>query len=208
MCGWITSCETLTVPSFYPISPCPPTSPLKFHFHHILLWPCVFFLLSLVLFLGLTVSNHPCFLLARGHNQRMEFLGDSIMQLVATEYLFIHFPDHHEGHLTVRSNHLNHTSSHALLTRLSPTDRHVLFTSASCTCFLSLFHLCASALWSCSKLLFLPLKVYLKWCYSCAFVFVCVGDVFSLPSFLPINLWISQCQSGIHSLPLLLVSTK
>lgn len=32
----------------------------------------------------------------------MEFLGDSIMQLVATEYLFIHFPDHHEGHLTVR----------------------------------------------------------------------------------------------------------
>lgn len=47
---------------------------------------------------------HPPFLLfpsSRGHNQRMEFLGDSIMQLVATEYLFIHFPDHHEGHLTV-----------------------------------------------------------------------------------------------------------
>uniref|UniRef100_A0A8C7Y0K7 Drosha ribonuclease III n=1 Tax=Oryzias sinensis TaxID=183150 RepID=A0A8C7Y0K7_9TELE len=42
--------------------------------------------------------------LTLGHNQRMEFLGDSIMQLVATEYLFIHFPDHHEGHLTVRSN--------------------------------------------------------------------------------------------------------
>lgn len=40
--------------------------------------------------------------LSSGHNQRMEFLGDSIMQLVATEYLFIHFPDHHEGHLTVR----------------------------------------------------------------------------------------------------------
>ncbi len=39
--------------------------------------------------------------ICRGHNQRMEFLGDSIMQLVATEYLFIHFPDHHEGHLTV-----------------------------------------------------------------------------------------------------------
>uniref|UniRef100_A0A671QAE0 Ribonuclease 3-like n=1 Tax=Sinocyclocheilus anshuiensis TaxID=1608454 RepID=A0A671QAE0_9TELE len=39
--------------------------------------------------------------LTLGHNQRMEFLGDSIMQLVATEYLFIHFPDHHEGHLTV-----------------------------------------------------------------------------------------------------------
>ncbi|XP_028704865.1 ribonuclease 3 isoform X4 [Macaca mulatta] len=43
-----------------------------------------------------------------GHNQRMEFLGDSIMQLVATEYLFIHFPDHHEGHLTLlRSSLVN-----------------------------------------------------------------------------------------------------
>lgn len=51
----------------------------------------------------------PLFFLSRGHNQRMEFLGDSIMQLVATEYLFIHFPDHHEGHLTVRSNHLKHS---------------------------------------------------------------------------------------------------
>ncbi|MEQ2248578.1 hypothetical protein ILYODFUR_020483 [Ilyodon furcidens] len=38
----------------------------------------------------------------------MEFLGDSIMQLVATEYLFIHFPDHHEGHLTLlRSSLVN-----------------------------------------------------------------------------------------------------
>lgn len=51
---------------------------------------------------GLTPPSPSSF--CRGHNQRMEFLGDSIMQLVATEYLFIHFPDHHEGHLTVRSN--------------------------------------------------------------------------------------------------------
>ncbi|XP_030072619.1 ribonuclease 3 [Microcaecilia unicolor] len=46
--------------------------------------------------------------LTLGHNQRMEFLGDSIMQLVATQYLFIHFPDHHEGHLTLlRSSLVN-----------------------------------------------------------------------------------------------------
>ncbi|XP_028909750.1 ribonuclease 3 [Ornithorhynchus anatinus] len=46
--------------------------------------------------------------LTLGHNQRMEFLGDSIMQLVSTEYLFIHFPDHHEGHLTLlRSSLVN-----------------------------------------------------------------------------------------------------
>lgn len=36
MCSWITSCETLPVLSFYPISPCPPTSPLPFHFRHII----------------------------------------------------------------------------------------------------------------------------------------------------------------------------
>ncbi|XP_072008840.1 ribonuclease 3 [Engystomops pustulosus] len=46
--------------------------------------------------------------LTLGHNQRMEFLGDSIMQLVASEYLFIHFPGHHEGHLTLlRSSLVN-----------------------------------------------------------------------------------------------------
>uniref|UniRef100_A0A673XWP6 RNase III domain-containing protein n=1 Tax=Salmo trutta TaxID=8032 RepID=A0A673XWP6_SALTR len=49
-----------------------------------------------------------CVCVTMGHNQRMEFLGDSIMQLMATEYLFIHFPDHHEGHLTfLRSSLVN-----------------------------------------------------------------------------------------------------
>jgi len=36
-----------------------------------------------------------------GHNQTLEFLGDTILQLIASDYLFRHFPDHHEGHLTV-----------------------------------------------------------------------------------------------------------
>lgn len=43
--------------------------------------------------------------LFRGHNQRLEFLGDTVLQLVASDYLFKHFPDHHEGHLSV-SNQL------------------------------------------------------------------------------------------------------
>ena len=31
----------------------------------------------------------------------MEFLGDSVMQLVVSEYVYKHFPEHHEGHLSV-----------------------------------------------------------------------------------------------------------
>ena len=36
-----------------------------------------------------------------GSNQRMEFLGDSVLQFVVSVYLYKHFPEHHEGHLTV-----------------------------------------------------------------------------------------------------------
>lgn len=33
-------------------------------------------------------------------NQRLEFLGDAVLQLIFTEYLFDHFPELPEGHLT------------------------------------------------------------------------------------------------------------
>lgn len=33
-------------------------------------------------------------------NQRLEFLGDAVLQLVATEYLYSHFPNEREGRLT------------------------------------------------------------------------------------------------------------
>lgn len=46
--------------------------------------------------------------LTLGHNQRLEFLGDTVLQLVASQYLFRHFPDHHEGHLSLlRSSLVN-----------------------------------------------------------------------------------------------------
>lgn len=32
-----------------------------------------------------------------GSNQRMEFLGDTVLQLVSSQYLYRFFPDHHEG---------------------------------------------------------------------------------------------------------------
>lgn len=34
------------------------------------------------------------------HNQRLEFLGDAVLQLIFTEYLFDHFTDFTEGQLT------------------------------------------------------------------------------------------------------------
>ncbi|CAK9296022.1 unnamed protein product [Gordionus sp. m RMFG-2023] len=39
--------------------------------------------------------------LTLGHNQRLEFLGDTILQLITSEYLYKHFPYHHEGHLSL-----------------------------------------------------------------------------------------------------------
>ncbi|PAV86382.1 hypothetical protein WR25_22355 [Diploscapter pachys] len=39
--------------------------------------------------------------LTKGHNQRLEWLGDSVLQLVVSDYLYKHFPLHHEGHLSL-----------------------------------------------------------------------------------------------------------
>ncbi|CAB3375284.1 Hypothetical predicted protein [Cloeon dipterum] len=43
-----------------------------------------------------------------GSNQRLEFLGDTVLQLIASNYLYKHFPNHHEGHLSLlRSSLVN-----------------------------------------------------------------------------------------------------
>lgn len=34
------------------------------------------------------------------HNERLEFLGDAVLELVVTEYLYSHYPHHNEGDLT------------------------------------------------------------------------------------------------------------
>jgi len=38
--------------------------------------------------------------LSWGHNERLEFLGDAVLELVTTEYLFEKYPDKPEGELT------------------------------------------------------------------------------------------------------------
>jgi len=44
------------------------------------------------------INEHPTF--ALGHNERLEFLGDAVLELVVTEHLYKAFPDKPEGILT------------------------------------------------------------------------------------------------------------
>jgi ribonuclease-3 len=44
------------------------------------------------------LNEHPDFPL--GHNERLEFLGDAVLEIVVTEYLYLHFRDTDEGDLT------------------------------------------------------------------------------------------------------------
>jgi len=44
------------------------------------------------------INEHPDFKL--GHNERLEFLGDAVLEIVVTEHLFNSFPDTPEGDLT------------------------------------------------------------------------------------------------------------
>jgi len=65
--------------------------------------------------------------LTLGNNQRMEFLGDSVLQFVVSVYLFRHFPEHHEGHLTLlRSSLVNHRIQ-ATLARELGLDKFINF---------------------------------------------------------------------------------
>lgn len=44
------------------------------------------------------LNEHPEFKI--GHNERLEFLGDAVLEIVVTEYLYLHFTDTPEGDLT------------------------------------------------------------------------------------------------------------
>jgi ribonuclease-3 len=45
------------------------------------------------------------------HNERLEFLGDAVLELVVTSYLFRKYPDRHEGDLTAYRSALVNTHS-------------------------------------------------------------------------------------------------
>jgi len=44
------------------------------------------------------INEHPQFEL--GHNERLEFLGDAVLEIIVTEYLYHKYPDQPEGVLT------------------------------------------------------------------------------------------------------------
>ncbi|MGE5425565.1 MAG: ribonuclease III [Bacillota bacterium] len=44
------------------------------------------------------LNEHPEF--ASGHNERLEFLGDAVLEIVVTEHLYLNYPDMPEGDLT------------------------------------------------------------------------------------------------------------
>ncbi|XP_041482093.1 ribonuclease 3-like [Lytechinus variegatus] len=53
--------------------------------------------------------------LTQGSNQRLEFLGDSVLQLVVSSYLYKHFPYHHEGHLSLLRSSLVNNKTQSII---------------------------------------------------------------------------------------------
>jgi ribonuclease-3 len=57
------------------------------------------------------------------HNERFEFLGDAVIELIVTDYLFRHFPTHNEGELTAyRSALVNAIIMGEVATELNMND--------------------------------------------------------------------------------------
>jgi len=62
-----------------------------------------------------------------GHNERLEFLGDAVLELVITDYLFKKYPEKTEGDMTsYRSALVNATTCAAVATKLGMNDFLIL----------------------------------------------------------------------------------
>ncbi|XP_048775067.2 ribonuclease 3-like isoform X2 [Ostrea edulis] len=68
--------------------------------------------------------------LTLGHNQRLEFLGDTVLQLVASDYLFRHFPDHHEGHLSLLRSSLVNNRTQSIVCDDLGISEYVIFSDS------------------------------------------------------------------------------
>lgn len=65
------------------------------------------------------------------NNERLEFLGDAVIETVTSDYLFIEYPDRDEGFLTqMRSRIVSRQSLNALAVELG-LDTHVISNSAA-----------------------------------------------------------------------------
>ncbi len=58
-----------------------------------------------------------------GHNERLEFLGDAVLEIIVTEHLFVNFPDTPEGDLTNwRASLVNAKMLYAVADKLGVED--------------------------------------------------------------------------------------
>jgi ribonuclease-3 len=95
--------------------------------------------------IGYSVRNQDIFVQALLHrsflqrmnrpgrsNERLEFLGDAILNLIAAEYLYIHFPDAEEGDLTkIRSRLVNRKALAAYAKEIKLADFILMSASAA-----------------------------------------------------------------------------
>jgi ribonuclease III len=61
-----------------------------------------------------------------GHNERLEFLGDSVLGLIVSEYLYIHLPQEAEGHLSLLRSQLVEAGSCAKFLEELGVSRFIL----------------------------------------------------------------------------------
>ncbi|MEL7640829.1 MAG: ribonuclease III [Solidesulfovibrio sp.] len=77
-----------------------------------------------------TALTHSSWANERGdashHNERLEFLGDAVLELCVSEELFARFPEAPEGELTLLRSQLVNESSLAVLARELGLESHVL----------------------------------------------------------------------------------
>lgn len=67
------------------------------------------------------LNEHPEF--KSGHNERLEFLGDAVLEIIVTEHLFVNFPDTPEGDLTNwRASLVNAKMLYAVADKLGVED--------------------------------------------------------------------------------------
>ena len=59
------------------------------------------------------------------NNQRLEFLGDAVLQIIITEYLYNRFPDKKEGQLTKMRSALARQVAFAELARKMSLDEYM-----------------------------------------------------------------------------------
>lgn len=60
------------------------------------------------------------------HNERLEFLGDAVLELIVTEFLFQEFPKKEEGELTLYRSALVNTKTLALVSEDMGIDNEIL----------------------------------------------------------------------------------